>query len=263
MSRRSAFTLIETIVAVAITAILVTMIAGAAGKALASSSLAVSANNIRQLAAGASAYLGDNNYTFWRYRQNANTPATVHELGVPERGVRWWYGFETLASLSAPEGRRQFDPALGPLAGYVPAAFRPDPSLSLAGKALKPKYQIGYVGIGYNVHLGGGWMGSAPLRYFDLENPGKTVVFATSAQVNTFQAPASTKNPMVEDFYGFDDGATGNQPSVHFRHNGRAMVVFASGNAGFLEMDPTTLDRRAPKANVGRFAPVGSRDFLR
>jgi len=260
---KRAFTLVETVVAIAIVALLVTLVIVAAKQAIRSSSLATSANNIRQLAAGAAAYLGDNNYTFWKYRQNANTPALMQQLGVPERGVIWWFGFETLKSISSGEGNRHFDPDLGPLAGYVPGGFRPDPSLAFTGKALKPKYRFGYIGVGYNTHLGGGWMGGNPMRYSELEKPHETVVFATSAQVNTFQAPASPKNPMIEDFYGFDDGATGNQPSIHFRHNGKAMVVFATGNAGFLEMDKNTLDMRAPEAKIGRFAPAGSSKFLR
>lgn len=261
---RQAFTLVELLVVIAILAVLATISIGAARQVMKNSSLATSANNIRLLAAGSAAYLGDNNYTFWKYRQNANTPALMKKLGVPERGVIWWFGFESLKSMAAPEGSRHFRPDLGPLAGYVPAGLRPDPSLAFTGKALKPKYAFGYIGVGYNVHLGGGWMGANPLRYFELQNPHETVVFATSAQVNTFQSPASPANPMIEDFYGFDDGSTGNQPSIHFRH-GRdcAMVVFATGNAGFLEMDPATLDKRAPEAKIGRFAPVGSTRYLK
>lgn len=103
-------------------------------------------------------------------------------------------------------------------------------------------------------------MGTAPrLRYWDLENPDKTVVFATSAQINTFQKPASAKNPMIEEFYGIDQ----NFVTVHFRHQGNAMVAFASGSAGFLPIDESTRDRRAPAANVGRFAPRGSDKHLR
>lgn len=244
-------------------AILATLSYAGAQKVIRQSSLATSANNIRQLAAGAAAYLGDNNYTFWRYRRIVNTATVMAETGMSERGDLWWFGFERAASTSAPEGNRQFDSEKSPLAGYVPAGFRPDPSLAFAGKALKPKYKFGYIGVGYNVHLGGGWMNGNPLRFFELSNPERTVVFATSAQVNTFQSPASRENPMIEDFYGFDNGATGNQPSVHFRHHGKAMVVFATGNAGFLEMDESTRDPRAPEANVGRFAPAGSLKYLR
>lgn len=48
-----------------------------------------------------------------------------------------------------------------------------------------------------------------------------------------------------------------------FRHGGHAMVAYASGNVGLLPMDETTRDRRAPDAEVGRFAPVGDTKYLR
>ncbi len=50
--------------------------------------------------------------------------------------------------------------------------------------------------------------------------------------------------------------------TVHFRHHGNAMVAYANGSAGFLPMDESTRDKRLPNANVGRFAPVGSKDHL-
>jgi prepilin-type N-terminal cleavage/methylation domain-containing protein len=245
------FTLIELLAVVAILAILITLTAAAAQRVMLNSSLATSANNIRQLAAGAAAYLGDNNYTFWRYREAVPDPQN--------RGVRWWFGFEPLLSLSKPEGQRILQPAESPLGAYVPGGFRPDPSFRYTGKPFKPKYQFGYIGVGYNVLLGGGWMGMNPMRYFQLENPHETVVFATSAQVNIFQRPASPSNPMIEEFYGFDQSET----TIHFRHHGKAMVVYATGNAGFVEMDESTRDMRAPEANVGRFAPRGSFKHLR
>ena len=248
-SGQPAYTLIELLVTVAIVVVLCSVAAPAVWGAYKTSSLAVSANNIRQLATGAAAYLGDNNYTFWKYRE-----------AVPGQGVRWWFGLEPTASITAGEGRRAFDPLQGALSGYTPSSMRPDPSFAFAGKPFKPKYQFGYIGVAYNVLLGGGWLGNtAALRFWDLPNPGKTVVFSTSAQVNTFQKPASAKNPMVEEFYGIDDTET----TVHFRHNGQAMVAFADGSAGFLPMDPSTRDMRAPDANVGRFAPKGSTQHLR
>lgn len=151
-------------------------------------------------------------------------------------------------------------PSDGALGNYVPGGMRPDPSFAFCGKPFKPKFQFGYIGVGYNVLLGGGWLGKQePLGYHALENPHEIVVFATAAQINTFQKPASAANPMVEEFYGFDEKET----TIHFRHHGKAMVVFATGNAGFLEMDESTRDSRAPEANVGRFAPVGSLKYLR
>ena len=249
-NRDTAFSLVELMVSMAIVCVLGAIVFVAARQAYASSSLAVSANNIRQLAAGGMAYLGDHDYTFWRYRTNdaAN--------GI---GATWWFGFESAKSLSSAEGQRNFDPTKGPLANYVPKGFRPDPSFALGGRAFKPKYRNGYIGVGYNTLLGGGFMGSGALkRQMTLADPSQVVVFFTAAQINTFQRPATARNPMLEEFYGIDE----REVTAHFRHGGKAMVSFASGNAGFLPMDESTRDMRRPEANIGRFAPRGSGLFL-
>lgn len=244
------FSLLELLVAISIVAILSAMGLVAWKKIHASSSLAVSASNIRQLAAGGMAYLGDNNFTFWHYR--TNDPANGS-------GTTWWFGFETTDSLRRPEGQRDFDAGKGPLANYVPKGFRPDPSFAIGGRSFKPKYRNGYIGVGYNTLLGGGFLGRTPLkRHTQLTDPAKVVVFFTSGQVNTFQRPASPKNPMLEEFYGIDE----KEVTVHGRHGGKAMVAYATGNAGFLAIDESTRDKRSPEANIGRFAPVGSLLYL-
>jgi type II secretory pathway pseudopilin PulG len=245
--RSRGFTLLELLAAVAITIVLAAIIATAAWKLYAASSLAVSANNIRSLAMGGMAYLADNGNEYWRYRQ-----------GISE-GVVWWFGFETRASFKSAEGKREFDPSRGPLAGYVPANIRPDPSFALAGAAMKPKFRNGYIGTGYNTLIGGGWSGNGETAHqLRIPDPSRVVVFFTSAQVNTFQPPASSSNPMIEEFYGIDE----DEVTVHFRHGGKAMVSFASGNAGFLPMDESTRDAKLPEANVGRFAPAGDTTWL-
>jgi prepilin-type N-terminal cleavage/methylation domain-containing protein len=248
------FSLVELLVAIGIVIVLAGVAAPAVWGAYKTSSLAVSANNIRQLAAGGAAYLGDNNYRFWPYRRNGEVDGA--------KGALWWFGFESAKSLGRPEGQRTIDMNNGPLGPYVPRNIAPDPSFGFAGAPFKPKFKHGYIGIGYNVVLAGvnGWVpsGGPPLRYWDLQSPEKTVVFATAAQVNTFQKPASPRKPMIEEFYGFDDDRA-KIPSVHFRHNGHAMVAYATGSAGLVRMDESTKDRRAPEANVGRLP----REFLR
>jgi prepilin-type N-terminal cleavage/methylation domain-containing protein len=250
---RNAFTLIELLVAIAVIIVLSALAAPAVWGAYKSSSLAVSANNIRQLAAGGAAYLGDNNYRFWPYLTRSATGDDVY-----------WFGLEPAGQKGKQEGERIIDMNAGPLGAYMPRNMVPDPSFGFTGKPFKPKYKFGYIGVGYNVHLAGekngkaSWLtvpqGPQPLRYWDLKDPGQTVVFATSAQVYPFQSDA-----VIEEFYGIDQ----KEVTVHFRHNGQAMVAFASGSAGFLPLDPSTRDGRAPGANVGRFAPKGSTKYLR
>jgi len=245
------FTLIELLASVAIVLVLSMVAAGAGWKVYESTSLAVSANNIRQLAAGGVSYLAEHDYVYWPYVQ------TDLSNGL---GVTWWFGFEPVSSMGKAEGQREFDASKGPLGGYVPKGFRPDPSFALGGNAFKPKFKNGYIGTGYNTLLGGGFQARDPKQnHWQLGDPSKVVVFFTSAQVNNFQRPASAKNPMLEEFYGVD----AKEVTVHFRHNGKAMVSFASGNAGFLEMEESTRDTRMPRANVGRFAPAGDTAYLK
>lgn len=238
------FSLLEAMVVAVLLALLAVIAAPAIAKMRQSASLAVSSNNIRMLAAGGARYLAENQHRFWRWSDHTYTHS---EMG---RGTQWWFGFETLQSRTGtPEGKREFDAGHGPLAGYIPASLRPDPSFAITGKAFKPKYRSGYLGLAYNVLLGGGWMGTGPRRNFwEIERPAEVVVFVTSAQINTFQAPASSSNPMLEEFYGVDP----HNSTVHFRHRGRAMAGFADGSAGFIEMDESTRDNRMPEAHVGR-----------
>ncbi len=238
--RTRAFTLIEILTVIAIIGLLTGIIIPTARQAILSSSLATSASNLRQIAAGGAAYLVENNHTFWPYRKN------IRESG--RRGVEWWFGFETLESMQRREGERWFQPGTGPLGGFIPAGPQPDPSFDFAGNAFKPKFQMGYIGIGYNVHLGGGWMGTGDLvRFSRIKEPARTVVFATSAQVNTFQKPASSDNPMIEEFYGIDEQFK----TVHFRHRGEALVSYADSSIGFLPLEGNNRDDRDPDANVG------------
>lgn len=255
MSRRGA-SLIELLVAVSILGVLAALLLPAFRSIRAESSLALSASSIRNLGVGMVNHLADNKQTFWRYRQDIK--ASDPEVSPGGTGTAWWFGFESDSSRSKRDGQRWFEAESGPLGGYVPARVIADPSFGLSGRTLRPKYKSGYFGIGYNIHLGGGWMGTGQLkRLSELSNPAKVAVFVTSAQI----APGTDANPLIEEFYGFNDGSD-SQATIHFRHHGKAMVGFADGNAGFLPINETTRDKRAPQANIGRFAPRLSRLYL-
>ena len=172
--------------------------------------------------------------TFWPYRVSTNG------------GTQWWFGFESQQSLRSAEGRRWLDLNQGPLGPYIASSggMSKDPSFARAGTTFKPKYGSTHFAYGYNLLLQG-------RNQLALVRSGKTPVFATCAQVNTFQAPASARKPMVEEFYYFNT----TERTVHFRVGGQAMVGYADGSAGYLPMMAGTLDSRMPGANIGRLDP--------
>lgn len=255
MRKPAGYTLLEMLICVGVLGILFAVVATAGWKAYESSALGISTANIRQLSAGAQAYLTENDHHFWPFCEKRVGPD-----GGPGSGTRWWFGLEREPGRS--EGDRDFDPSRGPLGAFVPKALRPDPSLALHGTTLKPKFRQGYLGVGYNAVLAGGWLATkrtSPMSYWELPHPGRVVVFATCAQVNTFQGGASAGNPKIEDFYGFDE----REVTIHFRHGGAALVAYADGSGGFLPIDESTRDSRLPTANIGRFAPRGSFQYLK
>lgn len=242
--RRAAFTLIELLVVLAVVAVLAALALPVYSAARAASSKAISAHPLRTLATAGRLYLNDHDGQFWAYSEFPS-----------DGGTLWWFGWESNASrFGTAEGERTLDYSRGPLGPYAAASggVKTDPALAAYRPQLKPKYKNGNYGYGYNTLL----VGRNAMRF---SRPGEIVMFATSAQVNTFQAPATASRPMVEEFYMVDD----KQTTVHFRAGGnRAMVVCVDGNLREFPMDPTTRDTRMPSANIGRFAPVGSKKYL-
>ncbi len=243
MMYRAAFTLVELLVVVAVVVVLAAIALPVYSAARAASSKAVGAHSLHVLAVAGQLYLNDNNQQFWPYSQYP-----------VDGGTQWWFGWESNASrFGTAEGERTLDYSRGPLGPYAAASggVKTDPALAMYRPQLKPKYKNGNYGYGYNTLL----VGQNATRFSRL---GEVVMFATSAQVNTFQAPASGSHPMVEEFYMIDN----TQTTVHFRDGGLAMAVCLDGGLRELPMDPTTRDQRMPSANIGRFAPVGSKKYL-
>jgi prepilin-type processing-associated H-X9-DG protein len=83
-----------------------------------------------------------------------------------------------------------------------------------------------------------------------IQQPCLIGLLADAAQVNTWQAPASPSNPMLEEWYYIDTSI--DQPNAHFRHAQRAEVVFCDGHAATEKYVPGSIDGRLPSQFVGR-----------
>jgi len=242
---KKAFTLLELLVVIAIIATLTGLSMAAFSKVKIASARAISVQSLNEMAVGGRAYLNDNDNAFWPYEQ------------IVTGGAMWWFGFEASTSLHMPEGTRTVDYSKGPLGPYASASsgIKTDPAFLQYGPRLKPKYQNGNFGYGYNTVLAPDTSGK-PRSASQVANPSQVILFATCAQVNTFQAPATAKNPMVEEFYQVND----TQTTAHFRHGHEALAAFLDGSVRNLSMEedmlPGSQDKRLLSANIGRFNTI-------
>lgn len=232
--RKTAFSLIELLVVVAIIGILAALSLPALSKAKKSANNAVCANNLRQFGYAAQMYWNDSDGRPFAYKSGATNGGDIYWFGWLERGA---------------EGERRFDASMGPLYSYVREGVRLCPQLNYALADFKLKAKGAAYGYGYNLHLSPSPALGA-LRMSELKRPEALAVFADAAQVNTFQAPASPENPMLEEFYYISN----TEPTTHFRHGRRAWVSFADGHAGAELPAANSIDERLPQHLVGRLA---------
>jgi len=230
---QQAFTLIELLVVIAIIAILSSLLLPALSRGREKARQTACIGNLRQLALAARLYWDDHEGRTFHYRTYMTNNGTIYWFG--------WIG-------QGAEGTRAFDHTQGALHPYLAGrGVELCPSLNYQMSKFKLKANGAAYGYGYNIHL------SVPVSQtgFNIEQirtPGTVALFADAAQVNTFKAPASTDNPMLEEFYYIST----NEPTTHFRHNGKANVAFVDSHVEALRPREGTLDARLPREKVAR-----------
>lgn len=163
-----------------------------------------------------------------------------------KNGKIYWFGWLS----DGAEGKREFDATAGALYPYLQGkGVEICPSLNYSFSKFKLKAKGAAYGYGYNLCL------SAPynqprILISKIKHPETVVFLADSAQVNTFQPPASIKNPMLEEFYYVSTNK--NEATAHFRHNKRANAVFCDGHVGQEKPEPNSLDLRISGEILGR-----------
>ena len=233
-----AFSLVELLVVVAILAILAALLLPALTRSKHSAQRVKCISNLHQLGVATHLYWEENNNACFRYG------------GLSTNGGQlYWFGWIGAGA----EGERLFDPRSGALFPYLKGrGVEICPAFDYSMTAFKAKAVGATFGYGYNWYLSAP-RNLPPLRINQLSQPAMKALMADAAQVNTWQAPASPDNPMLEEWYYIDTST--NQPNGHFRHRNKALTLFCDGHVAPESYVPGSIDLRLPAQKVARLRP--------
>ena len=235
------FTLIELLVALAAAALLAALLVGTYPAALDAARSAACRSNLRQLAAANLAYAADHG----RY------VAAAADIATSTNNMRW-HGVRVGG---------KFDGALGPLAPYLggggaSAWVRRCPSFRPEAEGFETScggYGYNALGVGSELCLPGNYDKNAiGMRPGALVRPAATVMFADAAYLDGGGKKAKLIEYSFAEPPRFADGSVPD-PTIHFRHRGRANVVWCDGHVTSETRDRT--DARSAARALGWFGP--------
>ena len=245
---RGAFTLVELLVVIGIISLLASIMVPSLAAAKSQARKTVCAVNLRHLNQAFMMYLTANDWEYFPYRQE------LPDLpGKQEGGTLWYWGFEPGGQLQ-PEGSRRIDVNRARLAPHFEADRHVQvcPEAEQVAAPFKPKFNLAGYGYAINKCMLAG--PDAKVRFDRITMASETVAWADSMQINTWQAPASPANPMLEDWYYLQN--TRGFATFHFRHRKTCNAAFA--DASIRPLEAYWLDERCDGLVGGPEPPVPS-----
>ncbi|MEI7767464.1 MAG: type II secretion system protein [Phycisphaerae bacterium] len=250
----SAFSLVELLVVVAIIGVLLAMVVPAMGRARAQSRQAACGSNLRQLGLAGNMYNNEWNGSYWPY------------FAVPPganlaSGRVWWFGQEG----AVVNGQRHLDKSAGPLAGYTAnlAKQLQCPDFPYTDPNFNAKFDQPAASYGYNAFLFGNDLFAGGL----LRNTLKRVSYFGGRTSEVFMFADGIHDDFSDVAYNeghylqYQANPASRSGYAHFRHDGKAQVVFLDGHVEAMtrttQVHPRTNDAGGLWANLA--SPDGSR----
>ncbi len=215
---RGGFTLIEVLVVVAVVATLGMLVYSTSRSLITKARIIESSTNLRNLAIANAGYQAD---------FGVFCPAD------DQYNQRRWHGARR-------SGSNKFDPANGFLAPYLGKSR--SVGICPLFKSMVPgdaSFEDGTGGYGYNAAYIGGLPGGSYDRNSKLRNSARLVNLSDASRTVMFTTTAYARKSGLQEypyceppFWDFGGGPSGDRPSptVHFRANGKALVVWCDGH---------------------------------
>ncbi|MEN6387241.1 MAG: prepilin-type N-terminal cleavage/methylation domain-containing protein [Phycisphaerales bacterium] len=257
------FTLVELLVVISIIASLLSILLPALSTARSHARTVISKNNVRQLVLANTGYAAENN--------NYYVPAAEDHFSN-NGGLHRWHGVRKTAN-------DVFEPQKGPLVKYLSdgkVKECPEKKVFTQTDKWNTSFEKGCGGYGYNMVYIGSRYGQVGVNWNEAHKlTAKTTDIFRNAETLMFADSAFLKNGNIIEYSFAEAPYTlyGGQlitynlmnPSIHFRHRGRANIGWADGHISSEKMakygDKNASNARFTAVNLGWFGPLDNSLF--